>query len=219
VRPAPIRYRDLLHRAIAAVAPRRRFLRNGPAGSGSVCLTFDDGPHPDHTPRLLDVLGRCEAVASFFVVGREVARHPGIVRRIAAEGHAIGHHSYFHGAPGRTSARQLIDEVRRTRDLLGGLLGEAPSLFRPPYGRLTAAKLWRLWRAGQTVVLWNVDPKDFARGSPGELLDWFRARPPEGGDVVLMHDNIPLAAAVLPELVAAVRDRGLDFTTVERWSR
>jgi len=215
---APVRCRELLHRAIAAVAPRRRFLMSGPAGCRSVCLTFDDGPDPEHTPRLLDALGEHGVAATFFVVGRRARRHPGIVRRIVAEGHAVGNHTFTHPAMGRITTRRLLAEVRHTGGLLADLLGRETALFRPPYGRVSAPQLWGLWRAGQAVVLWDADPKDFARGSADEVRAWFLGRPLRGGSLVLLHDNGPRAGLVVPDLAASARERGLGFTTVDRWA-
>jgi peptidoglycan/xylan/chitin deacetylase (PgdA/CDA1 family) len=213
----PSRLRQLVRGGLAAVLPRRWFLVRGSPRSRSVCLTFDDGPHPEHTPRVLDVLKAERLRATFFVVGREAERHPEVVRRIVAEGHELGHHSYFHGAPSRTSPGQLMDEVRRTRDVLARVAGRSPTLFRPPHGKLTSGKLLRLWQGGLTVVLWNVDPKDCYCQGPEELRDWFQARPLRGGDVVLMHDNKPHGAAVLSELIRETRRRGLAFATPLDW--
>jgi peptidoglycan/xylan/chitin deacetylase (PgdA/CDA1 family) len=192
-------------------------LVRGPKESRVVCLTFDDGPHPEHTPRLLDVLGRHGVPATFFVVGQQAERYPELVRRLAAEGHVVGHHSYFHSDPRLTSARQLMKEVRQTADLLSKLLGQGPTLFRPPHGKLTGSKLWHLWRAGQAVVLWNVDPKDYALRSASEGLAWFLRNPIQAGDIVLMHDNQPYAAEILSELIQKTRDRGLGFATPLNW--
>jgi peptidoglycan/xylan/chitin deacetylase (PgdA/CDA1 family) len=199
---------------MAATIPRRLFLVSGPAHARAVCLTFDDGPHPEHTPRLLDRLAALEVVATFFVVGERAARHPDLVRRVVAEGHALGHHSWSHGDPEVTSAQALADEARRTEALLASLTGQRPRLFRPPHGKLTAAKAARLWARRQTIVLWNRDPKDFA-GAP--LGAWVRAAGLSGGDVVLLHDVHPYAANALDELVDDVRGRGLRFTTPREW--
>jgi peptidoglycan/xylan/chitin deacetylase (PgdA/CDA1 family) len=215
----PRSWRQFLRRGLAAVLPWRWYIVRGPVHGGSVCLTFDDGPDPEHTPRLLDVLGRYRVPATFFVIGEKAQRHPEIVRRIAAEGHVVGHHSFHHTEPMRTSARQLLAEVRQTRELLGTLLDEPPSLFRPPYGALTWAKLWGLWRAGQTVVLWSVDPKDYACGSADEVRDRLRRQPPRSGDVILMHDNRPYAADVVADLVADVTRQGLTFGTPTAWTK
>ncbi len=215
---SPPRWRHLVRSAMAATLPRTWFLVQGPKQSCSVCLTFDDGPHPEHTPRLLDVLGKYEIPATFFVVGRQAERYPELVRRLMAEGHTIGHHSYSHSEPRLTSAQHLLEEVRRTRELLSQLLGQSPNLFRPPCGKLTGAKLLLLWRAGQTIVLWNVDPKDYALPSAGEGLAWFQKNQLQGGDIVLMHDNQPHASEILPTLIRLTLDRGFGFTTASQWT-
>jgi peptidoglycan/xylan/chitin deacetylase (PgdA/CDA1 family) len=211
--------RQLLRSTLATALPRRWFAVNGPARANSICITFDDGPHPEHTPRVLDALKEAGAVATFFVLGAQVERHPDIVRRIAAEGHALGHHSFTHSPPPETSARQLLDEVQRTRDLLCSLVGQAPVLFRPPHGKLTVRKLAGLWRAGLSVVLWNVDPRDYARRSEDEVRVWFRTHPPRAGDIVLLHDTQPHTPGVVGDLVALARERRLALTTPLNWDR
>jgi peptidoglycan/xylan/chitin deacetylase (PgdA/CDA1 family) len=210
-------FRQLVKGAMTGVLPRSALLAQGPRGALSVCLTFDDGPHPDHTPRLLDVLAEQGVVATFFVVGERAAEQTELVRRIAAEGHLLGGHSYTHGRYEQTSSRKLATEARSTAALLEQSTGQASTLFRPPHGKLTGFKLLRLWAERQTVVLWNVDPKDYARTAAEQVAEFFTARPLVGGDIVLLHDTHPHAAAVLPSLVSATRARGLEFTTVDAW--
>lgn len=210
-------WRQWLRAAMAATLPRRLFLVRGPSRSRAVCLTFDDGPHPDHTPRLLDALRGERIPATFFVVGTRAEKHPDLVRRIVEEGHSLGGHSFHHTPPERTSAGQLLEETLRTRRLLRELTGREASLMRPPHGKVTAAKLGALWRTGNTIVLWNVDLKDFESPSAGDVLARVDARAFQGGDIVLMHDNHPHGAQVLPRLAEAVRSCGLGFTTPEPW--
>jgi peptidoglycan-N-acetylglucosamine deacetylase len=111
----------------------------------------------------------------------------------------------------------LIAEIRRTDELLEAVLGRGTNLFRPPYGKLTASKLGHLWCAGQSVVLWNVDPKDHARRSSSELHEAIGRRPPRGGDLILFHDSHPHARVVVPDLVKAARAQGLTFVAVDAW--
>jgi peptidoglycan/xylan/chitin deacetylase (PgdA/CDA1 family) len=184
---------------------------NSPGGPGTVCLTFDDGPDPDHTPRLLDALNEHDVPAIFFLIGYKAEAHPAIVRRIVDEGHVVGNHSYGHPRPGQIGAWGLVAEALRTQDLLAENVGRGPRLFRPPYGSLSPCKLAGLWLARQTVVLWNTDPKDFAVSSSDELRDWVLRHPLLGGEIVLLHDCWPYAADVIPALAAGVRDRGLSF--------
>jgi peptidoglycan/xylan/chitin deacetylase (PgdA/CDA1 family) len=198
--------------------PLRMFIARGPVAGGSVCLTFDDGPDPDNSARVLDVLGEHGVRATFFVIGERAARHPGLVVRAAREGHVVGNHTYFHLDPKKTSAAALVREVRQTRRLLAEMLGEPSDLFRPPLGAVTTAKLLGLWAARQTVVLWNCDPLDYQAQSADSVRSWFAANPLAPGALVLMHDDRPFAAQVLPDLIRSARDRGLTFTTVRDWT-
>jgi glycosyltransferase involved in cell wall biosynthesis/peptidoglycan/xylan/chitin deacetylase (PgdA/CDA1 family) len=214
---APSWTRQAIRRALAAILPARLFLTHGSRRHRSVCVTFDDGPDPELTPALLDVLRDCGIKATFFVIGEKVERHPGIVTRIAAEGHCVASHGFYHNDPASTSAGQLLEEVRRTAKLLGGLLGHDVRLFRPPHGSLTASKLLSLWKARQTVVLWNVDPKDYQCKTAQELHDWFGAHALQAGDLVLLHDKIPHAIEIVPSLSKQARASGLTFATVSDW--
>ncbi|HEY8061366.1 MAG TPA: polysaccharide deacetylase family protein [Gemmatimonadales bacterium] len=196
--PGPDPLRQAIRMALIAAVPRTRLLASLPADDQTVALTFDDGPHPEWTPRILDALARHGARATFFVIGARAAAHPDIVRRLAAEGHAIGHHSWSHSEPATTPARVLLDENRRTRKFLEDLLERPTPLFRPPHGELTPLKLLGAWAQRNVVVLWNRDPKDYQMTAAAELEAAFVARPLKAGDVVLLHDNRAHTAAALP---------------------
>jgi teichuronic acid biosynthesis glycosyltransferase TuaC len=213
----PNRFRQMVRKVLVATLPRRMLLVSGPVTSKFVCLTFDDGPHPLHTPRLLEVLKELKVTATFFVIGQNAEKYPDLVKRMADAGHLIGHHSFTHSKPAETSAGKLVEEVHRTRELLARVVGNDSCWFRPPHGQLTAGKLWGLYCNRQRVVLWNADPKDYARSEPEEVWQWFQGRPLQGGDLVLLHDNCPHAAHILPALVAAGRERGLSFETIDKW--
>jgi peptidoglycan-N-acetylglucosamine deacetylase len=214
-RRSPIR--QLVKRGMTTLLPRGAFMTSGPADSRAVALTFDDGPHPEHTPRLLDVMATLDVRGTFFLLGRNVEAHPTIVERIVHEGHTIGHHSYHHGEPERVSARELAEETARTDALLSSIVGTGAHLFRPPHGKLSAEKVLRLWAARKSIVLWNLDPKDFACRDAGEVVDHFERATIAGGDIVLLHDTHPHAAGALPRIAEIVRAAGLSFVTVDRW--
>lgn len=211
-------FRQTIRGGLAAVVPRRRYIVRGPRRSGAVCLTFDDGPHPEHTPKLLDLLRDQQVRGTFFVIGREAEKHPELVKRIVAEGHALGNHSYSHRSRGTLDARGAAEEVAHGAESLRRIVGSAPTLYRPPQGKVKAGDFWRLWSNRQTIVLWNADPKDYARNSCEEVLAWFKGWSFRGGDVVLLHDNHPYAGAALPEIVSMIRGRGLSFATVREWA-
>jgi peptidoglycan/xylan/chitin deacetylase (PgdA/CDA1 family) len=202
---------------MTATLPRRLFMTSGPASSRSIALTFDDGPHPTHTPAVLDQLRALGVRATFFVIGSRAEAHPSLVARIAAEGHEIGHHSYAHTPPNETSAWTLVDEARRTAALLERLIGRRPVLYRPPHGKLSPGKLLGLWALGQTIVLWNCDPKDFACASDDPIRRWFEGAPLAGGDILLLHDVHPNIAPALDAVVARAAGLGLGFGTPAEW--
>lgn len=193
---------------------RQRRASNDRSG---ISLTFDDGPHPEFTPRLLDRLAEAGIRATFFVVGQQAQKFPGLIRRMAAEGHNVGNHTWTHSEPSRTSARDFLREVRETGLLLEDLTGKPSRLMRPPKGELSLLKLSGLLRLRQTVVLWNRDPRDYAMESWADMEGWCRTYQPQHGDIVLMHDNRPhcITAAALLGTVSPAAD--CRFVTVSEW--
>lgn len=214
-RPSP--WRQFLRTVLLKSVPRRFLVATGEPTSGAVCLTFDDGPHETVTPRLLEVLKDQGVRATFFVRGDRASLCPEVLRRMIADGHLLGHHSWSHTEPGQTSALRLLAEVRRTREWLRVQLGADSPWFRPPYGKVSIAKVLGLWATGLTIALWNVDPGDVFRSHPNELLDWFTANPPRSGDVVLLHDTSMVTLEALPALIAMIRGAGLELTTLDQF--
>jgi peptidoglycan/xylan/chitin deacetylase (PgdA/CDA1 family) len=215
-RPSAWRPRQLARRLMTAVLPQSKWIVKGSASSNAVYLTFDDGPHPEHTPKILDVLREAGAKATFFLIGKNCAAYPELVRRIREEGHCIGHHSFTHSAPESTSASVLAKEVKQTDGALAaaGAIGVS-KFFRPPHGKITAAKALGLWNQGRTIVLWNRDSKDYERKFADQIVLWAKSRPLESGDVVLMHDINPYTPEALPRLIETVRSRGLILDTID----
>jgi peptidoglycan/xylan/chitin deacetylase (PgdA/CDA1 family) len=209
--------RQTFRTALSISLPRKWLLVSAPTSTRSICLTFDDGPHPEHTPQLLDVLKQHNVTATFFVIGEQAEKHPDLIRRMAAEGHAVGQHSFFHTEPTKTSAPQLMDEVRRTTTTLEKILGRPCPLFRPPKGHLTAKKLLALRKANLSIILWNVDPRDYRTDSADTLKTWFHNHPLKSGDIILLHDIKPHAANLIPNLAKMARDQNLTFTHPLAW--
>lgn len=149
-------------------------------------LTFDDGPDPVHTPRLLDVLRRHGARATFFMVGAQAARHPDLVARVAAEGHEIGNHSWDHPSLPLLDGAAVADQLRRAG---AALAPHGGALMRPPYGHQTLATFLRARRLGYRVVAWSVLGEDW-RDDPADVV---ARRVLDGlapGAIVLLHDNL-----------------------------
>ncbi|HEY2249990.1 MAG TPA: polysaccharide deacetylase family protein, partial [Planctomycetaceae bacterium] len=210
--------RQIARRVLSAVLPRQLFLTGGPPQCRQICLTFDDGPHPEHTPRLLDVLDELGIKATFFVIGRNAERYPHIVQRIAHDGHVLGNHTWSHPALANLSPNELTHQVSRTGELLKQITGTESRLFRPPQGKLRARQFVALWGMQQTVVLWNSDPKDYQCLDGNELLRNLRGQNLQNGSLILLHDNHPFAAQVMTALAARAQANGLTFATVDQWT-
>ena len=213
--------RQLLKNTFNTVVSPNWLLIQGPpseamSGAAEVAITIDDGPHPGHTPRVLDVLAASGMKATFFVIGEMCRRYPDVIRRIAAEGHELGNHTWSHSEPTKTSTATFLKETSQTRQLLQDLTGRDCRLTRPPKGQLTIGKAIGLWRQQQTIVLWNVDPKDYAMQDRQEMRHWCEHYRPRAGHIVLLHDDQPYAAICLEQL-SATADERTRFVTISQW--
>jgi peptidoglycan/xylan/chitin deacetylase (PgdA/CDA1 family) len=184
-----------------------------------VALTFDDGPDPEWTPRVLEILADRGVKATFFLVGERAAREPSAVHAIAAGGHEIGSHSWSHTSLWLCGPRRTDAEIARTKRLLGYLAGKPPVLFRPPWGMVNAAMFAALRRHGQRCVFWSIQPEGLrpATASAQVAHVLHRVHP---GAIVDLHDaeGTPGAparlCAALPDMIDGLTAAGYRFATV-----
>lgn len=181
-----------------------------------IAMTFDDGPHPQNTPRLLDMLRERNIKATFYVIGRSVDMYPHIVRRIVAEGHEIGNHTWTHRKLTALSDASVRMEMDRTRDVIVAACGVKPRTMRPPYGALRQnQRAWIYEQYGYPTILWNVDPEDWRR--PGlsvvtsRILDNTR-----NGSIILAHDLHKPTVDAMPATLDGLLRRGFRFVTVSQ---
>jgi len=165
-----------------------------PARPGEMALTFDDGPNPKWTPRLLDVLAEHGVRATFFMLGGFASGQPELVQRVAAAGHLVGNHSWSHPNLARTAAGRVRDELARTNETLEQILGAPVRYFRPPYGARRPAVFRIARELGLTPVLWNAMTSDWSEPSAeriaerlGKRIDGLMRR--GGGVNVVLHDG------------------------------
>jgi peptidoglycan-N-acetylglucosamine deacetylase len=176
---------------ITGLGPVRRALFPRLAGrgdAGHVALTFDDGPDPAMTPRVLDALASRGVRATFFLLGSMVQRAPGLAAEIAAAGHEVGVHGWDHRYLVLRGPAATWDDISHARDIVAAATGREPRWFRPPYGVLSAPALLAARRLGLTPVLWTCWGREWARGSTPASVYATLTAGLAGGGTVLLHD-------------------------------
>lgn len=179
-----------------------------------VALTFDDGPHPTLTPRLLDILAEHDARATFYVIGRNAARYPDILRRIVAEGHEIGNHTWSHPSLFGVGDSNMLRELQRTNDVVQDAVGFAPVSLRPPYGNIYPRQSRLVFdQLGLTTVLWSIDPLDWQRPGSSVVANRILAAH-HAGAVVLSHDIHGPTIRAMPAVIQGLQARGYNLVQV-----
>jgi peptidoglycan/xylan/chitin deacetylase (PgdA/CDA1 family) len=193
-------------------------------GAPGVALTFDDGPHPQGTPLVLEILREAGAPATFFLAGEQVERRPALAAEIVAAGHRVGLHCHLHRNAMRLTGRRFGEDAERGRAAIEEATGQPIADHRPPYGIYTRAALRECRRRGWRPVLWSQWGKDW-RGSATARSIARRATASAGaGDIVLLHDADYYSApgswartvAALPIMLDALGSRGLKAASLRR---
>jgi peptidoglycan/xylan/chitin deacetylase (PgdA/CDA1 family) len=188
-----------------------------PAADG-VVLTFDDGPHPDGTPAVLDVLARAGARAMFFLIGEQVERRPEVAASIVAGGHIVAVHGYRHAVQLRLSAADVAADIAHGTAAVEHATGVKPSWHRPPLGIYSAAGLRAAREQGLRPLLWSRWGKDWRKFTTPRRIATRATRDLSAGDVILLHDADFYSArgshqrtvAALPSVLETLRERGFD---------
>jgi peptidoglycan/xylan/chitin deacetylase (PgdA/CDA1 family) len=218
----PIAMLLLIFMAFAAMAgPLSADTRASAEGGGKmIALTFDDGPHPGNTGRILDVLKKYQVWATFFVLGCNAELYPEPLLRAVDEGHEIENHSYDHKTKGK-STRQLISGIDRTSRIIESMTGRRPSFFRPPEGRCPPEMKSALDFLGYEPIYWTIDSEDWTGKASDEIVSAV-LRAVRGNDVILFHDYTcpnQNTMQALDLLIPALQSRGYRFVTLSEMKR
>lgn len=176
-----------------------------PANEGKVYLTFDDGPHPDATPMVLDMLAAAGAKASFFCIGDNVRKYPEIYQRVLAEGHRVGNHSYHHLNGWRTSDDVYLEDIQAASQLIDS------NIFRPPYGRIRRSQIRALRNSGLRPVMWSLLSGDFDPQLSAAKCAENVLKNLAPGHIVVFHDSQKALQKIqyaLPLVLKLIRERG-----------
>jgi len=196
----------------------------GPPEARGVALTFDDGPSPEHTPRILDLLDEAGVKATFFVLGRKAAAHPAIVRAIADRGHAVAIHGYDHDRLLTLRSPEVVsDDIAEAITVVESITGARPAFYRPPVGLTSPRLAHALGWFDVTVVGWSVRALDGWSGARPDQVAARVARELRDGAIVLLHDASerddfrPASVEALPRILAAMRARDLAGVRLDAW--
>ena len=196
-------------------------LLRGPAHDGNVALTFDDGPSSPYTGQILDILRERGVTATFFLCGRNVERHPEIARRIVAEGHTIGNHTYSHPFPYFRRRSFFAAEIDRTQDVIENVTGQRPRIFRPPFGARWLGMYRVLRERNLALINWSDTGYDWREGVDIAAEALRHLRP---GSIILLHDGKRVypppevdrsgTVSALPAIIEGAQQAGLTFVSV-----
>ncbi|MDX2081847.1 MAG: polysaccharide deacetylase family protein [Terrimicrobiaceae bacterium] len=198
----------------APAAPMKHSYNSVNAGGPFIALTFDDGPKPGQTDRLLDILKEKGVKATFFVIGKNVAEYPEIVRRMVDEGHEVANHTWSHPSLTKLGAAAVEREIKQTDAAIVAAGAPQPTIMRPPYGATNARLNQRLSEEfGQKVILWSVDPLDWKIRKAAHVRDHILANTKPGG-IVLAHDIHASTVDAMPGTIDGLKEKGFQFVTV-----
>jgi peptidoglycan/xylan/chitin deacetylase (PgdA/CDA1 family) len=177
----------------------------------TVFLTYDDGPHPESTPILLDLLNSFNVKATFFLTGTAAAAQPLLLQMILNNGHVVHLHGWSHLPSRQLTVKQWWKDIHKAREVVPG------RYYRPPYGRISLRKLCKALQHQLPVILWNVDPRDYQKGDPDvakmdQLIQ--KMRP---GDIVLLHDKPQTLEKTLCYtnlIINKIREKGYRLSTI-----
>lgn len=180
-------------------------------GTKRIALTFDDGPHPRYTEKLLDGLKERGVHATFFVTGANAEKYPEIVKRMQEEGHLIGNHTYHHVQLTAANGEQFREEIISTNEAIREITGEDTEYIRPPYGAWNKRYEEEL---NMFPVLWTIDPRDWCMDDASCIVKNTLKRVKEN-DIILMHDQYQSSIAAALQIVDELQEEGYEFVTVD----
>lgn len=201
----------LLRDLIPQTVLRRKYSSNEQA----LYLTFDDGPHPEVTPKLLKLLDLHNVKASFFLIGLNAKQYPDLVTEIASRGHTVANHSYQHLSLPKLSHQEQLAEICQSSKIIESILQRPCQFFRAPRGQWSFRVLLSLRKMQMKAVHWSRDSLDYQKASPAVIVKNLIDNPLAGGDIVLFHDDNDCCIAALSELIPIWKQQGFQLKALE----
>lgn len=182
-----------------------------------IALTFDDGPHPVYTAKILRLLKEKGVRATFFLNGAQVRKHPGLVKQIVMQGHEVGNHGYVHRDLTKLSPVEIYQDLAKSHRLIERVSGQEVTYFRPMGGKLNRDVIDCARQLGLQIVLWSVDPKDWDLSNPAANMEKTMVTEAVGGDIILLHDggaHQETMMRALANVIERLKRKGFRFVTV-----
>ena len=200
--------------SVLPIAPASgAFISHGLAEGMKVAITFDDGPNPKLTPQILAELAKRKIHSTFFVIGRNVKARPELAKAMVEAGHEVANHTFTHPTLSKLSDAAVADELRRSQDTLHAATGVTPNLFRPPYGAFKRNQAMLAVAEKLDILMWSVDPRDWARPGVEKIQDTIKAETKPGG-IVLLHELHTQTLEALPAVLDDLQARGFQLVTI-----
>ena len=179
-----------------------------------VALTFDDGPHPEYTGKILNILAEKNAPATFFIVGDRAELHPTLLRRMKQANCEIGNHTYSHVDLSKINNKEFLREIEKCNETIFNATGEYPKIYRPPFGRISKSNESSI-SDKMTKILWTVDSSDWTTSNSDKVADKV-IKSVKNKSIVLMHDFYKQSVEALPKIIDTLREKGYEFVTVSQ---
>jgi peptidoglycan/xylan/chitin deacetylase (PgdA/CDA1 family) len=189
------------------------FITSGPSAGNRIALTFDDGPTPGVTEFILDALKQRQLRATFFMIGNRIAAAPELARRVLAEGHEVGNHTFTHAKLTALSDSAAMQEIQKTQEVIQEVLNLRAAWFRPPYGALRQNQAAIARSLGLRVLLWSVDAADWSQPGEAKIIETVLAET-KPGSIIICHDLHQQTVNALPSILDGLCERGFIFSTV-----
>lgn len=192
----------------------KNYVWDKPNRKNEIYLTFDDGPIPEVTPWILDVLKQYQISATFFYVGENMSKHPEIFKEVLKHNHSIGNHTYNHLKGWKTTTENYLNNIQKTQKVINEF-GVNTSLFRPPYGKMTSAQSKAILNLGYDVVMWSVLSKDYSSKLPAQKVYDNIINNTNSGSIIVCHDNakaLRTLKEVLENVIETLLEKGFIFS-------
>jgi peptidoglycan-N-acetylglucosamine deacetylase len=198
--------------------PKRIFTTITSYQDKKIALTFDDGPHPENTEKILKTLKDNGVKATFFLIGEQISKYPNLARKIFEEGHEIGNHSFTHKYLNDIAFTEYVKEIEKTDKLIFNLSNKKCKIFRPPYGACNLRLILYAIKNKITIVSWSFDSNDSFAASATDLMNYIDKASIKSGDIILFHDDNKYTAQTLDFIIKNLKLKGFDFCKIGRFN-